>query len=123
MLISAINNDTRASGNLTFRRYMAALICGPTAAETFQRGMFRYGGISEVPGIIDALIDVGICDRDDVIAAAARTSRCRSTSISDIIDALAGADASKHLWFERGGKLQPHKQATADNLPRFLLAG
>lgn len=118
MQIIPITDTTIAAGREAFDDYAAAAVCGPDA-DFHREGMARATGVGVVPGIIYECLDRGCDQRQELVFAAARVSRCRRSTVAAVLDALAGDNPELHLWQTEGVggyRLLTHAS------PRVLLA-
>lgn len=122
MQITLLDDSTLAAGHAAFHDYLIAAVCGSGAAASYERAMCRGGGVASIPGTVNALIEQAIHDKDEIVCAAARVSRCRRSTVRKVIDAMTGPCPSTRLWIERGNALFFHEGAFGSEPPRFLIA-
>lgn len=97
MRIIKLDTATLDMGKATLALYCAGRTCGDTSAIYFD-AIQRETGMKVVPGAIIGCIERGMNTADEILNAVARTSRCKRSTVSAILDGLNGDDPSQHLW-------------------------
>ena len=97
MHIIKLDTATLDMGRATLALYCAGRTCGDTSAIYFN-AVQRETGMKVVPGAIIGCIQRGMNTADEILNAVARTSRCKRSTVSAILDGLNGDDPSQHLW-------------------------
>ncbi len=52
----------------------------------------RSGGPEYVPGSVVAIIESGIVDEDELVSVAAKVTRCKKSTVLEILENLSGTD-------------------------------
>lgn len=97
MNIIKLDTVTLDKGKSAFALYCAGRTCGETSA-IYADAAQRETGLKVIPGAIIACIERGMNSADEIINAVARTSRCKRSTVTSILDGLNGDDPSQHLW-------------------------
>lgn len=87
--VVVVNLSAIAEGRSAFFEYQKYLSCG-SASRSFEKGRFRATGPEMIVGAIYACIERGISSRDEIIAAAAKATRCRWWTVDQVLDELTG---------------------------------
>ncbi len=107
-----------ASGVAAFNTYLRGSLASPASAAHSDAAR-RATGLPVVVGAIDACIDHGINDRQGIISAVAKVSRCRHSTVAAVLDALSAGAPSDRRWSCEGGA---YLAASASSGPVALLA-
>lgn len=97
MNIIKLDTATLDMGKATLALYCAGRTCGDTSA-IYSDAVQRETGMKVIPGAIIGCIERGMNTADEILNAVARTSRCKRSTVSAILDGLNGGDPSQHLW-------------------------
>jgi hypothetical protein len=81
--------DCLIAGRRSFIDYQHYLACGQVYRR-FEEGRFRATGPIMVPGAIYACIERGLSTGEEIIAATAKSTRCKHWTVSNILDELTG---------------------------------
>lgn len=122
MDVITINDATIAAGKAAFEQYKSAVMCGSDTA-AYDEGMNREQGKPVVVGAIVASIENGMNREEQILAAVARVSHCRRTTVLTILIALTGSELGKHLWRLSDGRYSLLQRAANDaDTPVALIA-
>lgn len=87
--VVVVTADTIRAGQEAFCNYQDYLACG-AASRTYKEGRFRTTGPEMIAGAAYACIQRGLSLHGEVIAAVSKATRCKSATVSWVLDELTG---------------------------------
>lgn len=120
MHIIHLDQAAITEGKHELNNYAAALLCGPSS-DMYVPNMTRYGGPSMIVGAVIACIGRGLNTRDMIINAVSRATRCRRSTVTSVLDTLAGDDPKRHYWRQANGRYYSLRSADQGE-PGLLIA-
>lgn len=113
MNLVTLDETTLAQGGASFYAYRDGQMAGPTSNRSYA-SLNRATGRHIIPGAINECIRNGMTDREQIIHVAARVSRCRRTTVAQLLDWLSGSNTKSNLWVEQDGLFDIASQAISE---------